>query len=161
MEKRGLGLCALDLHPALSERGTWLPTSRLSRRSNFLHHLINLLEGKTLCLPYEEISVEETDGAQSSPDEEDLGTEVSLVFSDHVGRDDCNDAVPEPVGGGGHGDAAGPNGDRVDLADEDPRTGTPGGREEENVDADKGDLDLGDGRVIGFGSSLLLVETDT
>lgn len=59
-------------------------------------------------------------------------------------------AVPEPVGGGGETDTASTDGQREDLADDDPRAGTPGGGEEENVDADEGDHS-GDGGVALVG----------
>jgi hypothetical protein len=42
-----------------------------------------------------EIGVDEAAGAERSPDEEDLRTEVTLIRSNHVRGDDCNDAVPE------------------------------------------------------------------
>jgi hypothetical protein len=37
-----------------------------------------------------------------------------------------DDAVPEPVGGGGDGDALGADGKLEDLTDDDPACGTPG-----------------------------------
>ncbi len=54
-------------------------------------------------------------------------------------------AVPEPVGGSGETDATGADGEWKDLADNDPCGWTPGGSEEEDVDADEGDHG-GDGR---------------
>lgn len=54
-------------------------------------------------------------------------------------RDDGNDAVPQPVGGGRQTDTAGADLQGEDLADDDPGAGAPGGGEEEDVDADEGD----------------------
>jgi hypothetical protein len=62
-------------------------------------------------------------------------------------------AVPEPVGGGGETDTTGADGDREDLADDDPGTGTPGGGEEEDVDADECDEGAGGVGIVGKGSS--------
>lgn len=58
-----------------------------------------LLERKTLRLGYKEHRIDEGAGAEASPDEEDRGLEVALVGADHVGGDDGDDGVPEPVGG--------------------------------------------------------------
>jgi hypothetical protein len=113
------------------------------------HHLVDLLEGETLCLGDEEVGVDEGDGAEAAPDEEDGRLEVTLVGADHVGGDDGDDGVPEPVGGGGEGDTARADGKGEDLADEDPGTGTPGGGEEEDEDGDEGDLGVDGGDVVG------------
>lgn len=51
-------------------------------------------------------------------------------------------AVPEPVGGGRETDASGSDGQGIDLSDDDPCAWTPGGGEEEDVDADKRDHGL-------------------
>lgn len=126
-----------DAH-LLGEGGVGLPASG-GAGSGLLHHLVDLLEGKTLGLGDEEVGVDEGAGAEGAPDEEDLGTEVALVSVDHVGGDDGDDAVPQPVGGGGEGDTAGTDGQGEDLADDDPGTGAPSGGEEEDVDADEGD----------------------
>lgn len=50
---------------------------------------------------------------------------------------DC--PVKEPVGRGGHGERLGADLEREDLAGDDPGDGSPGAREEEDVDADEGD----------------------
>lgn len=107
--------------------------------SRLLEHAVDLLKGETLGLRDEEVAVDEANGAEGAPDEEDLGAKVALVLADHVGSDDRDDAVPEPVGGGGETHSTGANGDGEDLADDDPGAGAPGGREEEDVDADEGD----------------------
>ena len=56
-------------------------------------------------------------------------------------------AVPEPVGGGGQADAAGADGEREDLAHDDPRGGTPCHGEHGNVNANKGNHG-GDGGLV-------------
>ena len=120
-----------------SEGGVRDPASR-SAGGGLLHHLVDLLQSKTLGLGDEEVGVDEGAGAEGAPEEEDLGAEVALVGIDHVGGDDGDDAVPEPVRGGGEGDTTGTDGERVDLADDDPGAGAPGGGEEEDVDTDEG-----------------------
>ena len=57
-------------------------------------------------------------------------------------------AVPQPVGGGGETDTTGADWEREDLADDNPGAGTPGGREEEDVDADESDHGLDGVRVV-------------
>jgi len=69
--------------------------------AGLLHHLVDLFEGKALCLRDKEIRVYEGAGAETAPDEEDGGTKVSAVGVDHVGGDDGDDGIPEPVGGSG------------------------------------------------------------
>lgn len=110
-----------------------------SARSSLFHHLVNLLKGKTLGLGDEEVGVDKGAGAQRTPDEEHLSAKVTLVSIGHVRSDDCDDAVPEPVGGGGEGNTAGPDGQREDFTDHDPSAGTPGAGKEEDVDANESD----------------------
>lgn len=126
--------------------------------ADFCHAHIGLLEGETLELGHEEVGEGQGEGAQGAPQEEDLGAEVGLIGADEVGGDDGNDGVPEPVGGGGHTDTAGSDGQREDLADNDPGDGAPGGGEEGDVDADEGNHGL-DGRVV-VGLNLSLSDTD-
>lgn len=98
----------------ISKGSLRLPASR-GAGGGLLHHLVNLLQGETLCFRDEEVGVEKGAGAEGAPDEEDLGAEVALVVVDHVGSDDGDDAVPEPVRGGGEGDAAGTDGKGEDF----------------------------------------------
>jgi len=135
----------VDIH-LTSEGRVRNPLGR-SARGGLLHHLVHLLQSKTLGLGDEEVGVDEGAGAERAPEEEDLGAKVALVSVDHVGGDDGDDAVPEPVGGGGQSDTAGTDGQRINLADYDPGAGTPGGSEEEDIDADEGDHGT-DGMVI-------------
>lgn len=60
-------------------------------RSRLFHHLINLLEGQALGLGDEEIGVDESARAETTPDEKDGGLEVAAVFIDHVWGDNGND----------------------------------------------------------------------
>lgn len=110
-----------------------------STRSSLFHHLVNLLKGQTLGLGNEEVGVDKGAGTQRTPDEEHLGTQVTLVGIRHVRSDDCDDAVPEPVGGGGEGNAAGSDRQREDFTDDDPSAGAPGAGKEEDVDANESD----------------------
>lgn len=49
--------------------------------------------------------------------------------------------VPQPVRRSGQGNTLGTDGQRVDLANDDPRSRTPGRGKEEDVDADKDNQD--------------------
>lgn len=60
-------------------------------RVGLLQHAIDLLEGETLGFGHEEVGVDEADGAEGAPDEEDFGAEVALVLADHVRGDDGDD----------------------------------------------------------------------
>lgn len=60
-------------------------------RVGLLQHAVDLLEGETLGFGHEEVGVDEADGAEAAPDEEDLGAEVALVLADHVRGDDGDD----------------------------------------------------------------------
>ena len=99
-----------------------------------------MLEGQALSLRDKEVGIDDAGRAKGTPDEEDLWTQVAFVLADHVGCDDGDDAVPEPVRCGGKGDTARSDWQREHLADDDPRGRTPGRGEEEDVDADEGDL---------------------
>lgn len=131
----------------------WDPSSR-STWSSLFQHTIDLFEGKTLGFRDQDISVDEAGSAEGTPEEEDLSTEIglALVLAEEVRSDDSDDAVPEPVGGGGETDTAGSDGQGEDLTDENPGTGTPGGGEEGDVDADEGDHG-------GDGGGVVLLET--
>ena len=66
------------------------PLGRVAR-IGLLQHPIDLFERQTLGFGNEQVCVEEADGAEAAPDEEDFGTEVAFVGADHVGCDDCDD----------------------------------------------------------------------
>ena len=104
-------------------------------------------QGTNLGFWDEEVRVDQAAEAKATPDEEDLSSEVALVRVDHVRGDDSNDAVPEPIAGGGESDTTRPDRQGEDLTDDDPGTWTPGGGEEEDVDADEGNLSFDSSRV--------------
>jgi hypothetical protein len=54
----------------------------------------------------------------------------------------CTYTIPEPVRRGRQTNGARADGKREDLANNDPGSGAPGGRKEEYVDADEGNLSL-------------------
>ena len=68
--------------------------------------------------------------------------------------------IPQPIGGGRQTNAARADGQREDLADDDPGARTPGRGEEEDKDTDKGDLGVDGARVDGGTIRVLLVEAD-
>jgi hypothetical protein len=72
---------------------------RALARSHLLHHLVDLLEREAPGLGHEEVGPEDAAAAQPAPDEKHFGPEVAVAWVDHVGDDDADDAVPEPVRG--------------------------------------------------------------
>jgi hypothetical protein len=121
--------------------------SRAGPWGGLFHHLIDLLKSKTLGLRNKKVGVNSGACAQSTPDEEDLGTEVTILLPDEVRTDNCKDAVPEPVGGSGQGNTTGSDWQREDLTNKNPGTRTPSCGKEEDVDADECNLG-GDSRVV-------------
>jgi hypothetical protein len=81
-----------------------------------------LLEGEALGLGNEDECIDQATGAEGAPNEEDTRTEIGFmcILAHHIGGDDCDDAVPEPVGSGGEGDTTGSDGQREDFANEHP-----------------------------------------
>lgn len=150
---------------ATSEGGGWLPASR-STGSRLLHHAVDLLQRQTLGLGDEEVGVDEGASAKTTPHEEDARLQVAVSLTNHVGCNDGNNGVPQPVGGGGQGDTTGTDGQGEDLANQDPGAGAPGGSEKEDEDGDEGDLSVhgrdvvGNGRVGVRGVWVGVVETD-
>ena len=54
-------------------------------------HAVDLLEGQALGFRDQEVGVQPASDAEGTPDEEHLGTQISLVGTDHVGCDDGDD----------------------------------------------------------------------
>jgi hypothetical protein len=127
---------------------SWLPLGRVAG-SSLLEHLVDLLQGQALGLGDQEVGVDESAGAKTTPDEEDRGAQVALVLTNHVGGDDSNNRVPQPVGGSGQTDTARTDGQREDLANDNPCARSPGGGEEENEDGNEGNLGVDSRDVVG------------
>lgn len=158
----GLGVEVTTLCLGGSKGGGGLPLGR-GTGSGLLHHLVDLLERQALGLGNEEVGVDEGSSAETTPDEEDGRLHVSAVLADHVGGDDGNDGVPEPVGGSGETNTTGADGEREDLSDENPGTGAPCRSEEEDEDGDESNLGVDGGNVLGDPIITLpdgVVETD-
>jgi len=111
--------------------------ARRGARSCLFHHLVNLFQSKTLGLGDEEPGIDEGAGTKATPDEEHRRLEVAPVFVDHVGGNDGDDSVPEPVGGSAETHTAGTDREGEDLADNDPGTRSPGRRKEEDEDGNE------------------------
>lgn len=88
-----------------------------------------------------------------TPHPEDVRLQVASVGGDHVGCDDSDDGVPEPVGRCRERDTARADLEREDFADDDPGGGTPCRGEEGDVDGDEGDLGVDGGDVVGDGDA--------
>lgn len=108
-------------------------------RRGLLEHLVHLLKGQALGLGDEEERKEIAEEERTAPDEENLHAEISHVRVDHVWGDDCDDAVPEPVRGGGQCDALSADRERIQLPDHNPRCGAPGHGERGDVEAREND----------------------
>lgn len=120
------------------EGAVWNPFGGLAR-SGLFQHLVDLLEGKTLGFWDEEVGEEESETTGRSPNEEDLGSEVTLVGVDNVWGNITDNEVPEPVGRSSNGNTLGTNWQWVDFSDKNPSTRTPGSSEAEDVDTDEND----------------------
>lgn len=70
------------------------------------------------------------------------------LVGNKVRGDDGDDTVPEPVGCGGNTNTTGTDGEREDLANDDPGGRAPSHRERGNVQADEGDHSLNSGGVV-------------
>lgn len=121
-----------------SEDRVRCPLGRATR-CGLLEHVVNLLEGQALCLGNQEVGKNNARSAGRAPDEEDLGLEVAVLSVDHVRCDEANDEVPEPVARCRQRDTLRANRQGKDLANDNPRHRTPGGGEEENVEAGEDD----------------------
>ena len=75
------------------------------------------------------------------------------TIGNKVRSDDTDDAVPEPVGCSGETNTTRTDGEREDLANDDPGSGTPSGSEDGNVQANEGNHSPGGVWVgwVGFG----------
>jgi len=132
-----------------------LPLGRCSRCCLF-HHLVDLLERQALGLGHKEVSVNKRAGAETTPYEKDRRLHVAFVLSYHVRRDDGNNGVPEPVGSSREANATGTNGQREDLADDDPGAGAPGRGKPKDVNGNEGNLGVDGGSVVGKRSILVI-----
>jgi len=126
----------------------WLPLRRCTG-SRLLHHLVDLLERQTFGLGNQEVGVDESSRAETTPDEEDGRLEVAIIGANHVWSDDGDDCVPEPVGRSGKTDTTGTDWQWEDLADDDPSTRTPSGGEEKDEDGDECNLGVNGRDVVG------------
>ena len=124
------------------------PLARLAR-GRLLEHAVDLLERETLGLWDEEVRIDEGTRAEGAPEEEDGRTEVGLVGTDKVRSDDGDDRVPEPVRGRRERNTSGSDGEREDLANENPSTRAPGRSKEEDEDGNEGDLGIDGANVLG------------
>jgi len=146
---------------------------RISSRGPAIGHVGNRVQTH---LGNQEVRVNKGGGTETSPNEEDGRSEVTLVRVDHVGGDDGDDGVPQPVGTvneqirvrgqrweqrsraeaksfqhsrSGQGDTSRSDGQGEDLSDQDPSTRTPGRGEEEDEDGDESDLGVDGSLVLG------------
>lgn len=87
---------------------------------DIFHHLVNLFEGESFRLGYEYKGEDGAEETGRAPDEEDSDAKIPLVLVDDEGDDDCNYAVPEPIGGGRKSDAFASDFELENLADDYP-----------------------------------------
>ena len=109
-------------------------------------HGVDLLERAALGLNHEEVDDEEE---QDEGDGEDKTVEVVDAVGDEGGAEG-DDEVEEPVGGGGETHAGSAVAGRVQLSDDGPDEGSPGGGERGNEQAGEDNHDVsGSGRALG------------
>ena len=72
------------------------PLGRVSRGRLF-KHFVDLLEGKTFGFRHQKVRVHKSGCAEAAPDEEHARLQVALVTANHVGRDDSDDSIPQPI----------------------------------------------------------------
>ena len=71
-----------------------------------------------LCFWHQEVGVDESTCAKTTPDEEHARSQISFIFVDHVGGNDGNNSVPQPVRGGGKGDTSRSDGQWEHFSDD-------------------------------------------
>lgn len=120
----------------------WNEALGLPGRRNGLVKLVDLLQRKTLGLVDGQECEQETQEVAASPDEEHVGTQVTLVWVDHVWGRVSNGEVPQPVRSGTQSDGLSSGSQWEDLTDNDPSGRTPSGSEEGNEDAAEGNQDV-------------------
>jgi hypothetical protein len=130
---------------------------RLPGLADLAVKLVDLLERQTLGLVDHSPDEEGADETESTPDEEDLGSEVGVAGArvDHVGCGITDGEIQKPVGGCGHRERLGADLEGEELAGNNPGDWAPRAGEEEDVDADECDQRLL-GRLVvdtGNGSS--------
>lgn len=98
-----------------------------------------MLQGQPLGLGDDEEGKQQAQEERTTPDEEHLNRQVALVLVHDVWRDDGNHTVPQPVRGCSKSNTLGSNWERVDLANHDPGSRTPGGCKGGDVQASEND----------------------
>lgn len=120
---------------------------------NILVKLVDLLQRKTLGLVDGHESKEETEEVETTPDEENVGTQVTLVWVNHVWSRVSNGPVPQPVRSGTQSDRLGSGSQWEQLTNNDPSGRTPSGSEEGNEDTAEGDKHVLGGLGVGSNTS--------
>lgn len=108
-------------------------------RSSFFQHFVHLLQCQVLRLGDKEKGKQEGKNECTTPNKENLSPKVTLISVHNVWCDDCNDTVPEPIGGCRKANAFGTNRKGIDLSDDDPCTRAPGDGEGRDVAASEYD----------------------
>ena len=129
-------------HPGLLGIRRMRDPSRRRPRRRLLHHPIYLLQAQPLGLGDAKVGEQQTQTTRAAPDEEDLRLQIALILVHHVGSNDTDNAVPEPITRRRERHALGADWQGEQLADDDPCGRAPGRGERENVDADEGDEDF-------------------
>ena len=111
-------------------------------------------DGLTLSLVDHSPDEEDTDKAETTPDEEHLTLEIRVTWSviDHVRCGVSNSPVQQPIACSRHRQRLGSDLQWEDLSRHDPSHRSPAGRKEKDVDADEGDQGLLGGLVCDAGS---------
>lgn len=119
-------------------------------------HGVDLLERTVLGLDDEEV---DNNGKTETATTEDE-TEEPVDRVDDDGREERNQEVPDPVGGSGETHAGGTVAGRVQLSDDGPDKGSPGGGERDDEQAGEDNQHTAGSRVVGGGVGRKLEPTD-
>jgi hypothetical protein len=141
--------------PNIPKRSSRNPRPGSTRHLDLRIQLINLLQCKTLGLINHKVHKRNTQKAAREPDEKDLALQIRVSWAeiDEIRCRVGDGPVEEPVRGRRHRETFCADFEREDLACYDPGDRTPGGREEEDVDADEGDGGALGGEVEGEGEA--------
>jgi hypothetical protein len=141
--------------PNIPKRRRRNPGPTPARHLDLRIQLIDLFQGQAFCLIDHKIHKRDTQKTTGEPDKKDFGLEICVSVAEiHEIRCGVGDRpVKEPICGGRHGETFSADFEGKDLACDDPGDGSPGRREEEDVDADEGDGGALGGDVQGEGEA--------
>ena len=110
--------------------------------------LAHFLQSEVLGLVDHEVDEGYSDPAESTPDPEDVGSEVGVLRASQIWCDESQQPVEEPIRGGGQREALRTCAQREHLARHNPSARSESRGEEKDINADEGELSNDRGVVI-------------